>query len=174
MWRSLFLVHLESCRLIGGNFTIKLTPSQVFFDSILSSPHAPPCFDLSTPPIKFRGAPRLTHVRNTCGKPCTQIWFCVTIHQKYVKLLVKISMFTHLWNSGAENVSNKLMPGWSQNFSVYLGNTLTKKLLKTQQKLCVLSQQWLWHTSTFCQGLWFVFLITVEIICSIGEHIIQC
>ena len=38
MWRSSFLVNLQACRLIAGNFTIKWTPSQVFFDNILSSP----------------------------------------------------------------------------------------------------------------------------------------
>ena len=64
-WRSSFLVNLEACRLIACNFFIKWTPSQVFFDSILSSPNALPCFDLSPPPIKFWGA----IVRNTCGKP---------------------------------------------------------------------------------------------------------
>ena len=40
VWRSSFLVNLEACRFIVGNFTIKWTPLQVFFDSILRSPHA--------------------------------------------------------------------------------------------------------------------------------------
>ena len=54
MWRSSFLANLQSCRLIASNFAIKWTPSQVFFDSILSPPMLlPPCIDLSPPPIKF-------------------------------------------------------------------------------------------------------------------------
>ena len=44
MWRSSFLVNLEGCRLIAGNFTIKWTTSQVLFNSILSSLHASPMF----------------------------------------------------------------------------------------------------------------------------------
>ena len=37
-----------------SKFTVLVTPSQVFFDSILN-PHAPPCTDLShpRPSIKF-------------------------------------------------------------------------------------------------------------------------
>ena len=52
MWKSLLLVNLEACRFIASNFTIKWTPSQVFFDSILSSPHATPSstFWLKNPP----------------------------------------------------------------------------------------------------------------------------
>ena len=49
-----------------------------------------------------------------------------------------------------------------------------KNCWRLSRNICVLCQQCLWHTSTFCQGLWFGFLMTVEIICSIGEHIIQC
>ena len=54
-------------------FTIKWTPSQVFFDSILRPPPMlPPCIDLSPPPpIKFWRAP---HVLNTCGKPWGRRW----------------------------------------------------------------------------------------------------
>ena len=50
MWRKSFSINLEACRLIANNFTIKWTPSQVFFASILSSPHAPPMFWLKIPP----------------------------------------------------------------------------------------------------------------------------
>ena len=53
MWRSSFLVNLQAFRLIAGNFTIKWTPSPVFFDSILSCPMLPSCFDLSAPPSNF-------------------------------------------------------------------------------------------------------------------------
>ena len=40
VWRSSFLANLEACRLIASNFSIKWTPSQAVFDSILSSSHA--------------------------------------------------------------------------------------------------------------------------------------
>ena len=53
MWRSSFLVNFQACRLIAGNFTNIRTPSQIFFNSILTSPL----------PISPR-------VFNTCGKPC--------------------------------------------------------------------------------------------------------
>ena len=48
--------------------------------------------------------------------------------------LLKSLCLLSLRSSGARHVGNKLMAGWFQNFSVYLGNTLAKKLLKTQQK----------------------------------------
>ena len=61
MWRSSFCVKkfiLQTCRLIASNFTIKQTPSQVFFDSILSpSPMLPLCFNLSPPPSNFEEPP---------------------------------------------------------------------------------------------------------------------
>ena len=41
VWRSSFLVNLQVCWLIAGNFIIKWIPSQAFFDSILSPL---PCF----------------------------------------------------------------------------------------------------------------------------------
>ena len=41
MWRSSFLVNLEACRLIVGSSTNIWTPSQVFFNSNLTTP-APP------------------------------------------------------------------------------------------------------------------------------------
>ena len=41
---------LQACRLRAGNFTIKWTPSQLFFNSILSSPHAPAIYWLKHPP----------------------------------------------------------------------------------------------------------------------------
>ena len=68
VWRSSFLVHLHACRLIAGNFTMKWTPSQSFFNSILSPNYAPPCIDLSPSPIKFWRAPPLP-------PPCSQhLW----------------------------------------------------------------------------------------------------
>ena len=57
VWRSSFLVNLEACRLIAGNFTIRWTPSQVFFDKILSSAHAPPMFWLKSPHQILRSPP---------------------------------------------------------------------------------------------------------------------
>ena len=54
------LGNLQACRIIVGNFTNKRTPSQVFFDSILSPPHAlpihwlnPPSQILTSPPPMF-------------------------------------------------------------------------------------------------------------------------
>ena len=46
-------------------------------------------------------------------------------------------------NSGARYVGYKKMPGWFQNFSACLGNTLTKNCWRISRKLCVLCQQWL-------------------------------
>ena len=62
MWRSSFLVNLQACRLIAGNFTNIWTPSQIFFNSILPPPlNLPPCIDSNLPPP--------THALNTCGNP---------------------------------------------------------------------------------------------------------
>ena len=76
MWRSSFLVNLQPCRLIVGNFTIKWTLPQLFFDSISSPPpHALPMFWLKSPlpSIKFWKAP--PNVLKTCGKPCLTLIF---------------------------------------------------------------------------------------------------
>ena len=51
MWSS-FLVNLQACRLIAGNFTSIWTPSQIFFNSILPPlppPQSPLCIDSSPP-----------------------------------------------------------------------------------------------------------------------------
>ena len=40
VWRSSFLVNFQACSLIADNYTNRWTPSQIFFNSILS----PPCF----------------------------------------------------------------------------------------------------------------------------------
>ena len=56
VWRSSVLITLQACRFIAGNFTIKWTPSQVFFNIILSPP---PCIDLSPCPSKFEEAPQI-------------------------------------------------------------------------------------------------------------------
>ena len=50
MWRSSFLVNLQACRLVAGNFTNIWTPSQIFFSSILTPtlPQSlPTCIDSS-------------------------------------------------------------------------------------------------------------------------------
>ena len=57
MWRSSFLVNLQSCRLIASNFAIKWTPSQVFFDSILSPPCSSPHQILKSPPPQWGAQP---------------------------------------------------------------------------------------------------------------------
>ena len=64
MWRSLFLVNLQTWRLTAGNFTVKLTPSLVFFDSIWSPPR--PSIYLSPPHQILKSPP--SHVLNTCWK----------------------------------------------------------------------------------------------------------
>ena len=46
MWSS-FLVNLQVCTLIAHNFTIKWTPLETFFATILKAPMLPPCIDLS-------------------------------------------------------------------------------------------------------------------------------
>ena len=48
---------LQACRLIARNFAIKWTPSQVFFDIILSPPMLPPCIDFSPPPHPILKSP---------------------------------------------------------------------------------------------------------------------
>ena len=67
MWRSSFLVNLQACRLIAGNFTNKRTPSQVFFNTV-SSPPCSPIYWLK--PHSLSNFEELPHVLNTCGKPC--------------------------------------------------------------------------------------------------------
>ena len=58
MWSS-FLVNLQVCRLIARNFTIKWTPLEVFFATILKNSMLSPCIDLSSPhpPINLWRAP---------------------------------------------------------------------------------------------------------------------
>ena len=89
MWRSSFLVNSQACRLIDGNFTIKWTPSQVFFHSILSPPMLPPFIDLSpslhqilksptpcSPPPMF-STPVANPDKSTiqsCVKYCCHVW----------------------------------------------------------------------------------------------------
>ena len=66
--------------------------------------------------------------------------------------LLKSLCLPYLWNSGAKNVGNKLMLGWFQNFSVCLGNTLTKKLLK-----CIKSTMALAYLNILARALNLVF-----------------
>ena len=57
MWRSSFLVNLQACRLIAGNFTNIWTPSQIFFNSSL------------------RPAPPQIHAASIQVPPCSQhLW----------------------------------------------------------------------------------------------------
>ena len=67
MWSSSFLVNLQACRLIADNFTNRWTRCEVFFNSVLSLPHAPPCIDSSHDHQILAQSP---HVLNTCGKTC--------------------------------------------------------------------------------------------------------
>ena len=74
--RSSFSVNLQAWRLISGNFIIKWTPSQVFFDRMLfpPPPHASPMYWLK-PPHRILKTPPLPYVLNTCGKPCCKELF---------------------------------------------------------------------------------------------------
>ena len=68
VWRSSFLANLEACRLIAGNFSIKWTPSQAVFGSILSSLHVSPMFWLKPPHQILRTPPCSQHLWETlCG-----------------------------------------------------------------------------------------------------------
>ena len=71
--------------------------------------------------------------------------------------MLKSLCLPSLRNSGAKYVGNKLMPEWFQNFSVCFGNTLTKRLLKTQQKpLCIKSVMALAYLNILPRALiWF-------------------
>ena len=71
--------------------------------------------------------------------------------------LLKSLCLPTLRYSGAKYVGYKLIPGWFQNFSVCLRNTLTKKLLKTQQKpLCIMSAMALAYLNILPRALiWF-------------------
>ena len=93
VWRSSFLVNLEACRLIAGNFTIKWTPSHVFFDCILSSPHAPPMCWLKPPLLSnFEGG------RGT-ALPCLQhLWETLNIVIYYWYMLVDICFVIYITN----------------------------------------------------------------------------
>ena len=73
VWRSSYLVNLQACRLIVDNFTIKWTPSQVLFVSVLSPLHAPP--------IKFwRANPRPP-------PPCSQhLWETLLMGAKSLEI----------------------------------------------------------------------------------------
>ena len=76
MWRSSFLVNLQSCRLIASNFAIKWTPSQVFFDSLLSAPCSSPHQILKSPPPQWGAQPPMfsTPVGNPAQtQPSSQI-----------------------------------------------------------------------------------------------------
>ena len=64
-----------------------------------------------------------------------------------------------LRNSGVKYVGKK-MPRLFQNFSVSLGNTCRS----LSRNLCILSQQWLRHTSAFCQGLWFISAFEIHLV----------
>ena len=49
-WRSSFLINLQTCRLLAGNFTNIWTPSQIVFNSILTPKPSPSCIYLNPHP----------------------------------------------------------------------------------------------------------------------------
>ena len=73
-FESSFLVNLEACRLIAGNFFIKWTPSQAFFWQHFKLPHALAMFWLKT-----------------CGKACQ---VCIVWTRK---MLVKYLQADKFW-----------------------------------------------------------------------------
>ena len=129
MGRSSFLVNLEACTrltIATGNFTIKWTPSQVFFDNILSSPMLPPCFDLSPPPPpqNYEEPP---HVGNNLWETLGSIFYNVKNYKfcqrNHISKLIKkryidsISIyfydqetsFHYLWRSGPLTTLKKVL-----------------------------------------------------------------
>ena len=69
------------------------------------------------------------------------------------KLVEKaLHTYTALKNSGAKYISNK-MQRQTQKSSVCLGNASAKSCERLSRNLCISCQQWLWHTSAFCQRL---------------------
>ena len=60
MWRGSFLVNLQACRLRAGNFINRWTLSQVFFNTILTPPHAPPMDWLKLPHQFFKSPPKFS------------------------------------------------------------------------------------------------------------------
>ena len=70
VWRSSFLVNLQASRLIASNVTNRWTPSQAFFNSVLSPP---PCFPHALtqaplpPPHQILKSPPCSQ---TFRKPC--------------------------------------------------------------------------------------------------------
>ena len=88
VWRSSFLVNFQACRLIGCNFTDRWTPSQVFFNTVLSLPCSTHVFNQATPNQMLKSPP-----------PCSQhLWETLSalpITEAYVQGAL-ISRFVYL------------------------------------------------------------------------------
>ena len=99
--KSSFLVNLETCRLIAGNFTTKLLHRY-----ILSSPHAPPmCFDLKPtsnfeehlwplPPLKWGGGRGWGHSLSPCSQHLCALW---TVGNPDTTVQLAQSLPPYLW-----------------------------------------------------------------------------
>ena len=116
MWSSL-LVNLQACRLIAGNFTMKWTPSQVFFGSILS-PHAFPMYWLKPPPPHqiLKSTPPPPMFSKPVGNPVT---YSSTIRTATYYLSVFsniITTFKSIWMSSEKH---KMIHQKSQVLSNY-------------------------------------------------------
>ena len=88
-----FLVNFQAWKLIPNNFTIKWTPSQIFFDSILSptcSPYilteAPPLHQILTSPPSSQ---HLWETLQTAHISCWEKWCYKSIQAWYFNLTNK-------------------------------------------------------------------------------------
>ena len=108
MWRSSLLVNLEDCRIIADKFTIKWTLSQIFFDNILSSPHAPSMFWLKPPPAPPHQILRIPMFATPVGNPAfsTQ-WFLEVMVSELQKSQYNCED-ADLWNCNWKSEKNML------------------------------------------------------------------
>ena len=109
MWRSSFLINLQAYRLIAGNVTIKWTPSQTFFDSILSPPMLPPCIDLSP----------LSNFEEACTYSQTNYIFHSQIHYSLIDIILPL-LLAHWLDSKTLLVPSQNLFGTKWLFNLYV------------------------------------------------------
>ena len=69
VWRSSFLVNFQACSLIADNYTNRWTPSQIFFNSILSPPCFPHVLTQALPPLPPSNFEEPPHFSPPVGNP---------------------------------------------------------------------------------------------------------
>ena len=94
MWRSLFLVNLQACRLIAGNFTNRWTPSQVFFNSVLSPPCSPHVLT-QAPPLNFEEPPCSQHLWETGYTASVTLGYWLFTNQTHCLIITSWSLHQH-------------------------------------------------------------------------------